>query len=74
MLLLGSEQCWKAASCSEVSGNKQCHYTNCSHLRVIPLDIQDLRYDLLPKVLVHQSSAGELCVEACLIQATGEYE
>ena len=35
------------------------------HLGIIFLNTKTLGNDFLPKVLVHQSSAGQFCVETC---------
>ena len=36
-----------------------------NHLWVICFDTKDLCNDFLPKVLVHKSSTGQFCDEAC---------
>lgn len=37
----------------------------CLHLGIIFLDTKNLGNDFIPKMLVHQSSAGQLGVETC---------
>ena len=45
--------------------DRGCQCRLGDHLWVISGDVEDLCNDFLPKVLVHQSSTGQLGVEAC---------